>query len=383
MKRLLLLFTPFALASASAAEFDITKYGATPNDATDDTVAILAAFKACRDAGGGTVVVPAGTFIVSRQKSETPILEIPTKTTVRGEGDQSILKFADSVNGKNFWRMLGASQEARDIIVRDLHLDGSNSASGYVKGQTPEQNHGLFFYSKNGAIENVTIQNCLVENFCGDCVGLSHGCRKFTIRDVRVRNFVRQGIQMGGHEGDGGHLVTGCRDLEGTVQPGGSTIHVEHAEGGSGYTIEGNYCGHSLLAGGGAQHLVVRNNEIVGRVEGNSIKDGLFENNRVKASGAGKMSMMQFGFASGLVIRGNTIDGGDSDSPGIYVWGMASYNPVPSKDIQIEKNVLTVRGQPILLASVHGGTVRDNEIHGSSVPQPVVTRRCEKVEVVK
>src|SRR4051812_18801152 len=89
----------------AAADFDITKYGATPDDATDDTLAISRALSACREAGGGTVTVPAGTFIVSRQKSESPILEIPSNTTLRGYGDPSVLKFAEAVNGTNFWRL--------------------------------------------------------------------------------------------------------------------------------------------------------------------------------------------------------------------------------------------------------------------------------------
>lgn len=379
MRAVIALWAVFVL-SASGAEFDVTKFGATPNDETGDTVAINKALAACGEAGGGTVLIPAGTFIVSRQKNETPILEVPSKTTVHGVGDDSVLKFSTAANASNFWRMLGASREAREIVIRDLHLDGSTTATEYIKGKTPEQNHGIFFYSNAGAIENVTIEKCLLENFCGDCVALSKGCRNFTIRDLRVRNFVRQGIQLGGHEGDGGHLVTNCRDLEGTVKPGGSTIHVEHAEGGVGFTIEHNLCNHGLLAGGGARKLTVRDNEVYGRIEGNSIKEGLFENNRLHARGVTKTALMQFAFAQGLIIRGHTIEGGDSEAAGIYVWGGASYNPELSRDIVIEKNKLTVKGQPIMLNGVVGATIRQNEIYGSTAAQPVLARRAEKVE---
>lgn len=382
MKTRLLISAILALTcSARAADFDITKYGATPNDTADDTVAISAALKAARDAGGGTVLVPAGTFIVSRQKSESPILEIPTKTTVAGVGEKSVLKFADTVNGTNFWRMLGASKPARDIEVRDLRLDGSTTATEYVKGKTPEHNHGFFFHSTTGPIENVTVRNCLIENFSGDCLAISRGCRNFTVRDVQMRNFIRQGIQLGGHEGDGGHLVTGCRDLEHTVSPGGSTIHVEHAEGGSGFTIEKNFCRNHLLAGGGAHNLVVRDNEVIGLIEGNSIKQGVFENNRLTARGPGKRALMQFGYAQGLVIRGNTINGGEAEGPGIYVWGSSKYNPEFAKDVVIEKNVMKVKGQPISLNGVVGAKVRDNEISGSTAAQPVLARRAEKLDI--
>jgi hypothetical protein len=81
--KLLIIALGLALPLA-AAEFDITKFGATPDDAGDDTLAIRAAMSACAAAGGGDVIVPKGVFIVSRQKSETPILSIPSKTTVRG-----------------------------------------------------------------------------------------------------------------------------------------------------------------------------------------------------------------------------------------------------------------------------------------------------------
>jgi hypothetical protein len=384
MKLTMLTLASLALTAtfaSAAGDFDITKYGATPDDATDDTLAISRALSACRDAGGGTVVVPTGTFIVSRQKSESPILEVPSQTTFRGVGEKSVLKFAAAVNGTNFWRMLGASRAARDIVIRDLHLDGSTAATEYTKGKTAEQNHGMFFHSSAGPVENVTIEKCLVENFSGDCIALSLGCRRFTVRDVTLRNFIRQGIQLGGKEGDGVHLVTGCRDLEHTVQPGGSTIHVEHAEGGSGFTIEHNYCRHHLIAGGGAHKLVVRDNEVIGRIEGNGIKDGLFENNRLHAEAVTKTAIMQFGYADGLVIRGNTIEGGDSDATGIYVWGASKYNPAPSRDVLIEKNVLAVKKQPISLNGVTGAQVKESTVRGSTADRVVLASRCEGLEI--
>ncbi len=259
---LLLLLLP--LTTLHATDFEITKFGATPNDATDDTLAHSGRTRGVCPSGRRHRVVPKGVFIVSRQKSETPILSIPSKTTVRGTGVESTLKFDAKVNQSNFWRMLGSTDDCADITIRDLHLDGSNTHEAYIKGQTPEQSHGIFFYRRGGRIQRVTIEDCLIENFTGDCVAFSQGCRDFTVRNVTVRNFIRQGIQMGGGKGDGGHLVTNCRDLEHTIKPGGSTIHVEHAEGGKGFRIEKNTCRASLLAGGGAEDLVVRDNDVFG-----------------------------------------------------------------------------------------------------------------------
>ena len=81
-----------------AKTFDITTFGASANDETDDTTAIENALTACAEAGGGTVLVPAGTFILSRRNAESPILEVPPNTTFRGEGPASTLKFDAGVN---------------------------------------------------------------------------------------------------------------------------------------------------------------------------------------------------------------------------------------------------------------------------------------------
>ena len=45
--------------------YDVTTYGAIPNDAQDDTAAIERAIEAARSAGGGTVYFPAGVYEVS------------------------------------------------------------------------------------------------------------------------------------------------------------------------------------------------------------------------------------------------------------------------------------------------------------------------------
>ena len=46
-----------------AKDFDIRKYGAVGENRTDNTAAFQAAVKACSEAGGGRVVVPAGAFM--------------------------------------------------------------------------------------------------------------------------------------------------------------------------------------------------------------------------------------------------------------------------------------------------------------------------------
>jgi len=47
----------------AARDFNITSYGAVADGTTDATDALRKAIDACNKAGGGRVVVPAGTFL--------------------------------------------------------------------------------------------------------------------------------------------------------------------------------------------------------------------------------------------------------------------------------------------------------------------------------
>ena len=50
----------FAALCATAAEYDVTRYGAKPDGKSDNTAAIQKAFDDCAAKGGGRVLVPGG-----------------------------------------------------------------------------------------------------------------------------------------------------------------------------------------------------------------------------------------------------------------------------------------------------------------------------------
>jgi len=360
----------------SAGEFNITEYGATPNDQTDDTTAIENALAACGEGGGGTVLVPAGTFILSRRNNESPILEVPPDTTLRGEGTASILKFDPAVNQSNFWRMIGApvATGTKNVVIRDLHLDGSNTYPKYIKGETHEHNSGLWFYNREHPIENIAVLNVFAENFSGDCLAFSYNCRGVTVRDCTLRNFLRQGIQMGGSPDARDYLVTGCRDLEHTVQPGGSTIHVEHARGLKNVIIENNQCRKSILAGG-VDGMIIRGNTIEGRLVGNTNTNLVIHDNIIKGDGKSG-TIVQFGYSKGMIFRGNIVDGSKDNSIGLYVWGNSRYNDQPGENVIIADNQITAAETAI---SLNGA--KDVRIHGNTLeaPQALLKRRTENL----
>ena len=381
----LLMFAVFAasllVTSLPAATFKIVDYGATPNDDSDDTVAIAKALAACGEAGGGTVFVPAGTFMITRQGAESPILAVPSNTTLCGEGAASTFQFPKRASESNFWRMLGHGPEGiRNVTIRDLHLDGGNTHPAYVKG-VPEQNHGIFLYAKDAVVENVNIERLLIENFSGDCVGVGYGCRNITIRDVAMRNFLRQGIQMAGGNGARDYLVTGCHDLEHTVAPGGSTIHVEHARGLQNVQIIANRCRNSILAGG-VDGLLIRDNVITGRLEGNSNTNFIVSGNIVRGKAGATRALMQFGYANGLIVRDNIIRAApDSTQVGLYIWGKSRYNPNSSRDVAVSGNLITSGDTGISLNGIDGATIGPNRVQVPEGKQAVKVSRGENVLV--
>ncbi|MEZ6127798.1 MAG: glycosyl hydrolase family 28-related protein [Planctomycetaceae bacterium] len=378
MKTLLAVLFAVAgsLLTAQAEEFRITDFGATANDETDDSSAIEDALEACGKAEGGTVFVPAGTFLLSRRNNESPILEVPPNTTLRGEGAASILKFSPDVNQGNFWRMIGAPVNGgtQNVVIRDLHLDGSNSYPKYIKGETPEHNSGLWFYNKEHLIQNVIVQNVLAENFSGDCMAFSYNCQGITIRDCTLRNFIRQGIQMGGSENARDYLVTGCRDLEHSVQPGGSTIHIEHARGLRNVIIENNQCRKSILAGGVAG-IIIRGNTVTGRIVGNGNTDMIVRDNVVNAV-ADSSAIMQFGYAKGLIIRSNIVQGTNGSPTGLYVWGNSRYNDQPGENVTISDNQITAGETAISLNGTINVRVHGNTLHA---PKALKVSRTEEL----
>ena len=301
---------------------------------------------------------------------------MPPNTTLRGEGPASTLKYAAGVNQSNFWRMIGAPVGAgtKNVVIRDLHLDGSNTHPKYVKGETPEHNAGIWFYNKDHIIENVTVMNVFAENFSGDCMAFSYNCRGITVRDCTLRNFVRQGIQMGGSPGARDYLVTGCRDLEHTVQPGGSTIHVEHARGLKNVVIENNQCRNSILAGG-VDGMIIRGNTVTGKLVGNSNTNLVIADNIIRAqdtSGA----VVQLGYTKGLTVRGNIIVGTENNSVGLYVWGNSRYNEQPGEDVLITGNQITAVEHAISLNGATNVRISGNLVKAQ---QQLLQRRTDRV----
>jgi len=186
------------------------------------------------------------------------------------------------------------------------------------------------------------------------------------VRDCTLRNFIRQGVQMGGSPGARDYLVTGVRDLEHTVQPGGSTIHVEHARGLKNVIIENNQCRKSILAGG-VDGMIIRGNTIEGRLVGNGNSNLIIQDNIVR--GAKKGTVVQLGYTKGLTFRGNQVIGGNG-TVGVYVWGNSRYNKQPGEDVLISDNRISAKDTAIMLNGA-----KNVRIHGNILDSPQLLKK--------
>ena len=149
------------------------------------------------------------------------------------------------------------------------------------------------------------------------------------------------------------YLVTGCQDLEHSVQPGGSTIHVEHARGLRNVIITNNRCRKSILAGG-VDGMLISGNLITGRLVGNNNTNLVVKDNIIRGVDS-PSAVIQLGYTNGLILKDNVITGQNEKASGIYVWGKSRYNPAPSSQVQDQRKPDSGSGEGYIPERRHPG----------------------------
>lgn len=143
--------------------FDPRNYGANPNDSKNDTAAIQAALDAAHAAGGGKVVLSAGTYTLTGTGTASDgALRIYSNTEISGDGiGKTILKLADGWSSKITGMIRTPVNEVTEnVIIRDLTLDGNRNNStadvdGIMTGVLPGKNA----HDNNILIERVEIHD--------------------------------------------------------------------------------------------------------------------------------------------------------------------------------------------------------------------------------
>lgn len=139
--------------SAPAASFDVRDYGAIANDNAPDTAAIQGAIDAAANGGGGTVNVPAGTFLLDGSLTIKPKVTLEGTGRDSGGGIASVLRYVtgdpigDSPGGQGNQIMTVQSE----TTIEGLKIVGSVSVD-----------RGIVLVDGS---HDITIRNNIIDNF--------------------------------------------------------------------------------------------------------------------------------------------------------------------------------------------------------------------------
>ena len=148
------------------AVFNVLDFGATANDLTDDSAFIQAAIDAAYEAGGGTVYIPSGTFIISGNNTNPSqgCVEVRSNVTLTGEGmGVTVLKLADGYDERiNGIVRTPVNESAVNVVICDLTIDGNRQnnighQAGIITGVKANEDGRVH---ENITISGVEVMNC-------------------------------------------------------------------------------------------------------------------------------------------------------------------------------------------------------------------------------
>lgn len=179
---------------------DVVSYGAKADGVADDTLAIVRAIKEVQEAGGGTVLLPAGTLLISN------VITIPPYVNIRGAGmdatviainprkdlqgllDIDLLQKNKSAQGHvPYWnkdhRMLIWVQTRSRLSDFTINMDGLSSGCGVVLANGKAESQECVF-ERVGTIFHLPEHKI---SLAGKWISDVHPCRAYSsIRRVQV-----------------------------------------------------------------------------------------------------------------------------------------------------------------------------------------------------
>lgn len=139
-------------------------WGAAADGTADDAPAINRAVRAASDAGGGTVYLAKGVYRLATVTGSNKALIVPkSRVNIVGEGDESVLKPADGLNGPPVggWNVIyppddTPANRVDQVLYRDFKVDcnGVNNLQKSYKNAAIGIRHGADI-----AVERVTVAN--------------------------------------------------------------------------------------------------------------------------------------------------------------------------------------------------------------------------------
>ncbi|WP_225774138.1 glycosyl hydrolase family 28-related protein [Pseudomonas sp. Marseille-Q5115] len=142
--------------------FNVLDYGAKGDGVTDDTHAIQLAINAAYKAGGGQVLLPEGTYIVSGPNADGGCLTLKSNVALAGDGaGATTLKLADGSDAIDGIVRTSASHNTLDAGVSDLTIDGNQAATtGVVNGLVTGSATNPDAHTQDFLVSGVELADC-------------------------------------------------------------------------------------------------------------------------------------------------------------------------------------------------------------------------------
>ena len=160
-----------------ARVYNIRDFGAKGDGHTLDTAALQKAIDTCTDQGGGTVLVPSGTFVIGTVELKSNVtLHIAASGKLLGSGDGKQYHAVDAIPlegdhtlGDGNWALLFA------VNAKNLTIEGPGTIDGQgaqfhsaVRGTPPPSGlggnrrpyHVLVYHCENFTVRNISMVDC-------------------------------------------------------------------------------------------------------------------------------------------------------------------------------------------------------------------------------
>jgi hypothetical protein len=207
---ILVLLCPAPGASGTAAPVGITtnvlSQGAKGDGVTDDRGAFQRAIDTVAAAGGGTVMIPPGTYRVAappREDRSYPIvLRLRSNVAIVGSGEASVIRLdALPERQETVWIFATCDPQkswcegpTRNVRLENLVLDGSRPRQPRKAGRESEHMHGVFLVGASG----IQIRRLIVRDMAGDGVYTYRENSRVLVEQSTFQRIRRVGINFAG-----------------------------------------------------------------------------------------------------------------------------------------------------------------------------------------
>lgn len=274
-------------------------FGAVGDGATNDTAAIQAALDAAYNAGGGSVYLPTGTYLVTGQPGYPTggTLQIRDNVEFYGDGmGASVIKLADGWSG-NITGVLRTPYAwgTDNVHVHDLTLDGNRAhttgkVDGWFNGYAPGQ---------SGQDTDITLERVEIMNMSGYGFDPHEQTVSLTIRDS-----VSHGNGLDGFVAD---FILGDSVYENNVAYGNDRHGFNLVTSTEGITLRGNVA----YGNGGSGIVLQRGSEDIPIVRDVTIEGGEVYGNAKEG--------IQVKITDNVIVRG--VDIYENGTNGIRIYG--------------------------------------------------------------